>query len=83
VERSTARRMPLFSDEKLQIFLSKVPTIVGPKGVFMCPDLHEFLIAIRKFVAHVVIWSSMKRSTIEEVVVYLFHRLPKPFDILG
>jgi hypothetical protein len=45
--------------------------------------LFEFLIAISKFAAYVIIWILMKRSTIEEIVDYLFCGLPRPFEILG
>jgi hypothetical protein len=49
----------------------------------MRPSLHEFFTKISKFTARVLIWSSMKRSTMEKIVQYLFRRLPLPFDILG
>ena len=45
--------------------------------------LLEFLTAITKFATRVIIWSSMKRSTVEEIVHYLFHDLPQPFEVLG
>jgi hypothetical protein len=47
------------------------------------PSLHEFLTTISKFAARVIIWSSMKRSTVEEIVHYLFRGLPQPFEVLG
>jgi hypothetical protein len=49
----------------------------------MRPGLHEFLTTISEFAARVLIWSSMKRSTVEKIVRYLFIGLPVPFDILG
>jgi hypothetical protein len=75
--------MPVVHDVKLRIFSSTVPTIVNPKGVFTRPGLHDFLSAISKFAANVIIWSSMKRSTIVNIVDYIFHGLPKPLHILG
>jgi hypothetical protein len=53
------------------------------EGSFTRPSLHEFLTAISKFAARVIIWSSMKRSTVEEIVHYLFRGLPQPFEVLG
>ena len=64
------------------IHLSMVPTIVEPKAVLTQPGLHEFLTLISKFAVRVTIWSSMKRSTIEEIVHYLFYGLPQPFEVL-
>jgi hypothetical protein len=81
VEQATTKRMPLVNDVKLEILLSMVPTIIKPKGVFKHPGLSEFLIAISKFAAHVVIWNSMKRSTVEIIVGYLFRCIPRPFDV--
>jgi hypothetical protein len=49
----------------------------------MCPGLLEFFIEISKFAARIFIWSSMKRSTVDKIVDYLFRGLPLPFDILG
>ena len=60
-----------------------VPTVVELKVVFTRFGLHEFLTAISKFAARVIIWSSMKRSTVEEIVHYLFLCLPQPFEVLG
>jgi hypothetical protein len=60
-----------------------VSIVIGTKGVFTSLNLFEFLTVIKNFAAHVVIWSSMKRSIVEEIVDYIFHRLPRPFDILG
>ena len=49
----------------------------------MRPSLHEFLTMISEFAAHVLIWSSMKRSIVEKIVQYLFCGLLLSFDILG
>jgi hypothetical protein len=70
-------------DVKDGIHSSTIPTIVGPKAVFTCPGLLEFFTAISEFVVRVFIWSSMKKSTVEQIVNYLFHSLPPPFEILG
>ena len=59
-----------------------VSTIVKPKVVFIHPGLLEFFIAINEFIVHVLIWSSIKRSTMEKIVEYLFCSLPLLFDIL-
>jgi hypothetical protein len=64
-------------------FLSTVPTIIGSKVVVTHLGLHDFLSAISNFAAHVIIWSSIKRSIVVEIVDYIFHGLPKPVHILG
>jgi hypothetical protein len=77
------RGMLFVNDVKQGIHSPTVPTIVGPKAVFTRPGLHEFFTTISEFAARVLIWSSMKRSTMEKIVQYFFRRLPLPFDILG
>jgi hypothetical protein len=72
-----------FCDVRQGIHSSTVPTIVGPKAIFTRLGLLEFLTAISKFAARIFIWSSMKRSTVNKIVDYLFRGLPLPFDILG
>ena len=47
------------------------------------PRVREFLRLISGFAAWVVVWSSMKRSTVELIARFLFHDLPSPFAILG
>ena len=64
------------------IHSSTVPTIVGPKAVYACPGLLKFLTEISKFAARIVIWNSMKKSTVQKILEYLFCGLPLPFDIL-
>ena len=59
------------------------PTMVGPKGVFARQNVNNFLHEVSQFAQKIVIWSSMKKSTAEDVVNYLFHHLQSPFDILG
>jgi hypothetical protein len=71
------------NDVKQGIHSPTVPTIVRPKAVFTRPGLHEFLTTISDFAARVLIWSSMKRSTVEKIVQYLFCGLLLWFDILG
>jgi hypothetical protein len=83
MEKKATNKMPFVNSVQQGIHLSTVPTIVGPKAVFTRPGLHEFLIAISKFTAKVIVWSSMKKSTIEEIVPYLFRGLPQPFKVLG
>ena len=65
------------------MYSPRVPTLVGPKDVYCRPRVHEFLRLLSNFAAHIVIWSSMKRTTIERVARYLFHDLPPPFAVLG
>jgi hypothetical protein len=75
--------MPLVNNVNLRIFLSTVPTIIGLKDVFKHPGLHDFLSTISNFIANVVIWSSMRWSTIVEFVDYILHSLTKLLHILG
>jgi hypothetical protein len=83
MEKAATRRMLFVNDVKQGIHSPTVPTIVGLKAVFMRPSLHEFFTTISEFAARVLIWSSMKRSTVEKIVQYLFRCLALPFDILG
>jgi hypothetical protein len=83
MEKAGTSRMPFVYDERQGIHSSMVPMIVGPKVVFTRPGLLEFLTEIRKFATRIFIWSSMKRSTVDKIVDYLFHGSPLPFDILG
>jgi hypothetical protein len=76
-------KIPFVYDVRQRIHSSTVPTIVGPKAVFMRLGLLEFLTEISKFAALIFIWNSMKRSTVDKIVNYLFHGLPLLFDILG
>jgi hypothetical protein len=83
MDKKATNRMPFVNPVQQRIHLSTVPTIVVPKVVFTKPGLHKFLTANSKFVARVINWSSMKRSTVEEIVHYLFCSLPQPFEVLG
>jgi hypothetical protein len=83
MEKAGTSRMPFVYDERQGIHSSTVPTNVEPKVVFTRPGLLEFLTEISKFAARIFIWSSMKRSTVDKIVDYLFRGLPLPFDILG
>jgi hypothetical protein len=82
MEKKATNRMPFMNSVQQGIHSSTVPTIVGPKAVFTQPSLLEFLTTISKFATRVFIWSSMKRTTVEEIVHYLCHGLPQPFEIL-
>jgi hypothetical protein len=75
--------MPFVNDVKQGIHSSIIPTIVGPKAIFTCLRLLKFFTAINKFTSSVFIWNSMKRTTVEEIVDYLFRGLPLPYEILG
>jgi hypothetical protein len=55
MEKKATNRMPFVNSVQQRIHSSTVPTIVGPKAVFMRPGLHEFLTAISKFAIQVII----------------------------
>ena len=60
----------------------KLPALVGPKVVL--PRLgYKVFWSRMSTMFHVCIWSSMKKSTIDLVVEYLFVGLPKPALVLG
>ena len=82
VERSAAIRRGRTYLPEQHIYSSKVPTLIGTKGVYCRPRVREFLDCVSDF-ARIVIWSSMKRSTTSMIANYLFHDLPAPFAILG
>jgi hypothetical protein len=83
MEKKATNRMPFVNSVQQRVYSSTVPTIIGPKAVFTRPGLHEFLTTISKFSARVIIWSSMKRCTIEEIFHHLFRGLPQSFEVLG
>ena len=83
MERSSARRHRRTLHEDQHVYSSWIPTLVGPKGVYSRPRVREFLRFISGFAARVVVWSSMKRSTVELIARFLFHDLSSPFAILG
>ena len=83
VERSSARRHRRTLREDQHVYSSRILTLVGPKGVYYRPCVCEFLRFISGFAARVVVWSSIKRSTVELIARFLFHDLPSPFAILG
>ena len=83
VERSSASRHGRTFREDQHVYSSRIPSLVGPKGVYCHPHVREFLRFISGSTARVVVWSSMKRSTFELIARFLFHDLPSPFAILG
>ena len=83
VERSSTRRHRRILREDQHVYSSWIPTLVGPKGVYCRLRVREFLCLISGFAARVVVWSSIKRSTVELIARFLFHDLPSPFAILG
>ena len=83
MERSVAIRHGRTFREDQHSYSSHIPTLVGPKGVYCRPRVRDFLRLIGMFAARILIWSSMKTSTVELIVRYLFHGLPRPFGILG
>ena len=82
MEKKATNRMPFVNSVQQWIHLSMVPTIIRLKAIFMRPSLHEFFTMISKFAVRVIIWSSMKRSTVQKFVHYLFCGLPQPFEVL-
>ena len=58
-------------------------TLVGPKAVFTHQRLRDFLVAVSSVTAYVVIWSSMKKSSVDQIVLYLFDGLPYPDVVLS
>ena len=83
MERSSASQHKRTFCEHQHVYSLQIPTLVGPKGVYCCPHVPEFLRCISGFAAWVVVWSSMKRSTVELIARFLFHDLPSPYAILG
>ena len=61
---------------------STVPSIVGPKAVFVRPSCLRFLENLSRF-ADISVWSSMKLSTVKEVCKHIFGDLCPPINILG
>ena len=82
MEKVEMSEMAFVYDVKYGIHSSTVSMIVGPKAIFTRSGLLKFLTKISKLAACIVIWSSMKRSTVQKIVEYLFCYLPLPFDIL-
>ena len=82
MEKKATNKMPFVNSVQQWIHLSTVSTIIVSMAVFMRPGLYEFFTLISKFVARGIIWSSIKRSIVEEIVHYLFCGLPPPFEVL-
>ena len=59
-----------------------LPTIVGPKAVYVRPNCTQFLRAVSEF-ADITVWSSMRKRTVEELCTYLFSNVRPPVNILG
>ena len=83
MERSSASRHRRTFREDQHVYSLRIPTLVGSKGVYCCPCVRKFLRFISGFVARVMVWRSMKRSTVELIARFLFHHLPSPYAILG
>ena len=82
MERSTvAQYGRTFCDDQ-HIHSLQISILDSLNGVYCHPCVCKFLRFISNFAARIVIWSSMKRTTIEQVVCYLFHDLPPFFAIL-
>ena len=83
MDKKVTNRMPFMNSVHQGIHSSMALTIIGPKAIFMQLGLLDFFITINKFAARIIIWSSMKRSTVEEIVHYFFCGLLQPFEVLG
>ena len=59
-----------------------LPSIVGPKAVFVRPDCSQFLSAVSEF-ADITVWSSMRRRTVEDLCAFLFSDVRPPVNILA
>lgn len=62
---------------------SMFPIVIGPKYVYPRPGVREFLAGLRSFANSVVIWSSMKKSTVMEISKFLFSGISPPDLVLG
>ena len=59
-----------------------MPAIVGPKAVYVQLGCSAFLIELQ-IIAFVSVWSSMKKTTVEEIYKYLFRGGQMPVCVLG
>ena len=59
-----------------------IAAVVGPKVVLVRPHCSEFLRELEK-IAHISVWSSMKKSTVVDICGYLFREGSMPSLILG
>ena len=69
-------------NKKSEPHSATVAAIVGPKAVYVRPDCSTFLKELGK-IAFVSVWSSMKKSTVDEICAYLFRGEGSPFQVLG
>ena len=60
------------------IYSSKIPTLVGPKGVYCHPRMREFLKCVSDFATRIVVWSSMKRTTLSWSTTPFCDPRPRP-----
>ena len=65
VERSAVVQHGHTYCDDQHMYSSHIPTLVSPKEVYCCRRVGKFLQFISDFVARIVIWSSIKRATIE------------------
>ena len=75
--------MSFMNSVHLWIHSSTAPTIVRLKVIFTLLGLLEFFTTINKFATRIIIWSSMKKSTIEEIIHHLFRGLLQPCEVFG
>lgn len=61
---------------------ASLPSIIGPKAVFVCPNCASFLRTVSEF-ADISVWSSMRRHTVHELCSYLFRNVQPLVNILG
>ena len=58
-----------------------MPTIVGPKAVYVWLGCLAFLVELQK-IAFFSVWSSMKKTTVEKISKYLFRGGQMPVSVL-
>jgi hypothetical protein len=64
------------------VYLATIPTCVGPKAIYIRPEVAAFVRRVSGF-ADITVWSSMMQSIASQVVDYFFHRNVKPVAVYG
>jgi hypothetical protein len=64
-------------------FSCTVPACIGPKSVYTRPGVRAFLADISSISNSIIVWSSMRKSTVVEIAKYLFSDIPSPAFVLG
>ncbi len=69
-------------NHRLEPHSAAMAAVVGPKAIYVRPNCSTFLVELEK-IAVVSVWSSMKKSTIDDICEYLFRHGQMPFLVLG